>query len=148
MALDDFKSDEDDNDTQDEQEHEEETTTEDTLSGIEAFRTSATDPSKNENGSIEEDDEFIFGLKAWRWNELDKDDRIQHVRQHYIEDYHPEYQPDDRWSYERIVEVECVCDNTFTFQTSGVCLNCGRSYKDAGRTVVKLNEVENDNSDE
>lgn len=147
MGLDSFTSDEDENQTSsDEEEHDNEEQQEDELSGIEAFRTSETDPSKKENKEGDDEDEYLFGLKPWRWNQMDKDEKVKHVRENFVEDYHPDYQPDERWQYARIVEVKCVCDNVFTFQTTGICLDCGRAYKDAGRTVIKTKEIEDNNN--
>lgn len=149
MGLDDFSSDESNDEAP--SDNEEKTHNEqddDDVSGLEAFRTSETDPSKKEKESDDDEEEFLFGVKPWRWNQMSKDERVEHVRDNYIPDYHPEYQPDERWSYTRIVEIECVCDEVFTFQTAGICLSCGRAYKDVGRTVRKLNEVDEDHNNE
>lgn len=154
MGIDDFKtddtqtqtsSDEKQEDEQQEEENEEEKP-DNEVSGIEAFRTGETDPTQEQDSHYDNEDEFIFGLKPWRWNEMSQAERIRHVRANYIEDYYPHKQPDGRWSYERMVEVECVCGEVFTFQTEGMCFSCGRVYKDAGRTVIKVNEIDkNDN---
>jgi hypothetical protein len=142
MGLDSFRTDNNDSSESDEgseSDSNNETSTEDEVTGIEAFRTSETDPTKKKNK--EDDEDLIFGVTPSEWNRMDAEEQVKHVRDNHVEDYRPDFHVDGDWSFSRIVEIECVCDNYFTFQTRGVCLNCGRVYKDAGRTVTKVEEA-------
>jgi len=130
MALEDFIRNEDDKDEDTAQE----TSSEKNEGGIESFR---TDTTRGDSTDESEEKRQIHDLPSRRWNNMSKEERVKYVRENHIPDFDPDCQPDSRWSYQRCIEVVCVCGNSFTFVTSGVCLRCGRGYEDAGRTIVK-----------
>lgn len=141
MGLDSFKTDDEDNDdTSESQQEDEETTSSDEPSGLDAFRTDASRGGSTTDNDSDKEEQTIHGIPPRDWNQMSKDDRVRHVRQHSIPDYYPDYQPDDRWDYERCIEIRCVCGSRFTFLHAGICLDCGRAYEDAGRTVVKRHD--------
>lgn len=137
MGLDSFSS-----DNQETEDNEEETTSEPEASGLDSFRTTTSRGGSSEDNESGDEDEQIFGLPPRKWVAMDVDDRVRHVRENHVEDYYPSHQPDARWSFARAVMIQCVCKNTFTIKDKGECSKCGRVYKDAGRTVIKVEETE------
>lgn len=143
MGLDDFKK---ETGTEEPDESDEKS---DDGSDSEEERQSLFERLENENTYTDDtaednNDNAVFGISGSQWNSMSKDERVKHVRENFIEDYYPEHQIDDRWSYEKVNEVSCVCGNDFIFRESGMCLECGRTYKDAGRTVIKTHEVKDE----
>lgn len=155
MGLDEFSAEpkeDDDQQEQEEDEHKEETTTEETddeqedkASGIEAF---TTDKGPSKPPEIKKDDKeedipqgLLDHISSSEWNSMDVVERVKFAREHYKPDYRPDVHVDDRWEWEHVVEVQCVCKNLFTFDTMGMCLGCGRVYKAHGglsRRVIEL----------
>lgn len=136
MGLDSFNSSNEDNDCKNEtstQEDEEETQD----SGLESFRTSSDSGGSGQKPDLDGKDKTIHDVSSQKWNSMSVDEKVRHVRDNKIPDFRPEYQPDDRWAYRRCAVVRCVCGSVFTVINSNVCLECGRVYEDAGRTVVK-----------
>jgi len=158
MGLDSFKSsNKDDSKDEDGEEEVEETTTEEEtedeeeVTGIESFKRSSTvgnSTSDNDSDDENDSDEDKLKIPHAKLAGMPVDQRVEYIRQNHVEDYYPDYQPDGRWSYRTVIELCCVCDNVITFITEGVCMDCGRAYKDAGRTVIKKydpHETEEDN---
>lgn len=136
MGLDDFRTDSEDDDSNEEsKEDEEEETTSEETSGLESFRTNNTDGGNNGETQEDNSDNKILGIDPRKYDEMDKEQRIKAVRNNGFPDYRPDYNPDDRWSYNKVVEVNCVCGNEFTFLTKGLCFECGREYQKVMRTV-------------
>ena len=77
-----------------------------------------------------------------KWNNMSEKERVKPVREHGIQDFKPSVQLDCRWSWEQVIEIECVCGKTIRFNNTGSCSRCNRSYGKRGRTVIKLNEPE------
>lgn len=145
MGLDSYKSDSQDQETEDTDDDEkQEATTEPESSGLESWNTDASRGGSDTNSDSDDKDEQIYGLPTEKRNQMDHKEWVKLVRAEYIPDFKPDEQLDDRWAYERAVAIKCVCDNRFTFLSSGVCLKCGRRYEDAGRTVVKTYDPEED----
>jgi len=152
MGLDDFSSKSTDGDEQQEEvdnEEQEETTPskekppkKDNGPNIEDYK-KYSDSSKGA-GSTDEGgvpDPVIGELTSEEWNSMSKIERVKYVRENHIPDYRPSVHIDDRWEWDTVIEVQCVCDNVFTFSDSGLCLACGRTYVSHGslnRRVVEL----------
>jgi len=139
MGLDDFKKDPSDN-SSDESDSNAGDDNEDESESL--FERLGSDETSTDDTVKDNTENSVFGVSGSRWNSMTMDERVKHVRENFIEDYHPDYQIDARWSFDKVNEVSCVCGNDFIFRESGVCLECGRSYKDAGRTVVKTHEID------
>lgn len=89
-------------------------------------------------------DEAILGIAPQKWVSMTEKERILAVRQLKFADFRPSVQLDDRWEYRDATEIECVCNNKMTFSKSVQCGNCGRTYKEVGRTVTKIKDPEDD----
>jgi len=113
--------------------------------GLESFKSGVGDGGSQNKDGIDNQDNTIFGIPAFRIAEMSEEQQIKSIRQTKIPDYKPDATLDDRWSYTRIIEVECVCGKIFTFSNKETCSACGRLYKDAGRTVVKAKKEDSDN---
>lgn len=141
MGLEDFKSTDDDSqESEEDVQQDEETSSDDEPSGLESFRTDSTRGGSGSESDSDDEEKSLHGLPPRKWKQMSKDERVRYMRNNRIPDYHPSYQPDDRWDYARCVEISCVCGNNFVFLTAGICLECGRGYKDAGRTVIKRHD--------
>lgn len=146
MGLDNFRTDKDDSNDSDESHQDgEQAASEDEPSGLDAFRTDTTRGGSTSSSDSDEEDDETYGLPTHEKKQMSKDEWIRYVRDNHISDYYSSYQPDERWDYERCVEISCVCGNSFTFLTTGICLECGRVYMDAGRTVIKKSDPHEDN---
>lgn len=153
MGLDDFKKDEGNQSDEDEKQNEKrETSTESTTSsqneeepsGLESFMEPHTATPSGDNDGSESEEEDTSGEMFAETAGMEKNGEIQHIRENYFPDYYPEYQQSDEWSHRKVVEINCVCENRFTFTTRGVCLQCGRAYKCQGRTVIQSSGPEVD----
>lgn len=156
MALDDFVEDISESESEQEsdepeegeqtEDEEEQTTTEEVpeepeVGGLEAFK-SEEFYDDGEDGETEEKDlpVWIDGTDPVEWNAMSEEERVKKVRRRDIPDFRPEVHTDDRWSYNEAIEVKCVCDETFTFTDTGMCLSCGRTYEMDGRIVRLVDE--------
>jgi len=119
-----------------------ETESEDITGGLESFKSTASRGSNNTNTQTDEEESPPFGIEPEKWNSMSKKEIVAEVRDSKIPDFRPEIQLDDRWEYKEVVEIQCVCGNTFYFTTKGLCFECGRSYGKEERTVVKINDPE------
>jgi len=119
-----------------------ETESEDITGGLESFKSTASRGSNNTNTQTDKEESPSFGIEPEKWNSMSKKEIVAEVRDSKIPDFRPEIQLDDRWEYKEVVEIKCVCGNTFYFTTKGLCFECGRSYGKEGRTVVKINDPE------
>ena len=99
--------------------------------------------NKNDTGNS---DNKIFGIPVLKLVNMSKKERIEAIRDSEIPDFKPEANLDPRWEYNEVIEIQCVCNNIFTFRNTETCDECGRKYKDEGRTVRKVREVQ-DNID-
>ena len=110
--------------------------------GLESFNTN-TDRGGSDDENNTENEITKIPDKIYRnWNTMSEKERVKAVRQHGIQDYKPSVQLDDRWSWRKIIEIECVCGKTIQFKNTGSCDRCNRTYGERGRTVIKLNESE------
>jgi len=96
----------------------------------------------NEEHGKDEKDNGVFGIEQEEWNRMSKKEIVAEIRESKIPDFRPDLQLDERWSYNPVIELECVCGNTFYFATKGLCFECGRSYSREKRTVVKISDPE------
>lgn len=152
MGLDAFSNDPEDDDEQQEEvdnEPEEETTTEEEddeeeqkESGLDAFMSkSSSDGQSKASKERGIPEPLTDKISSQKWNSMDTVERVKYVRENFIPDYRPSIHIDDRWSWGNVVEVTCVCENVFTFDSQGMCLGCGRVYKVHGplsRRVIEL----------
>ena len=131
-----------DNDTSSTGKRGDETESEDITGGLESFKSPASRGSNNTNTQTDEEESPPFGIEPKKWNSMSKKEIVAEIRDSKIPDFRPEIQLDDRWKYKEVIEIQCVCGNTFYFTTKGLCFECGRSYGKEGRTVVKINDPE------
>jgi len=110
--------------------------------GLESFKTNNDGGGSDDGNSASQDDSKIFGIEAHELSQMSEKERVMAIRENHTPDYKPQVQLDERWSFKKVVEIECVCNNVFHFITAGLCLSCGRSYGNVGRTVVKLSDPE------
>ena len=114
----------------------------DGLSGLESFNTNDDRGGSTQNNGSDNQSNEVFGIPASKWANMTKKERIADVRNRKIPDFKPEAQLDERWSYVQMIAVNCVCGETITFKTSGVCNECGRGYARRNRTVIKQSDPE------
>ena len=147
MGLEDFSSDNktQSNDTDDDETATEDDDSEETESGLESFKTDNKSTTKSEDKTESDDTERIDFSKV---SGMGKSQRVRYIRENYVPDYHPSYQPDERWDFRRVIEISCICGNTFTCLSEGMCRQCGARYKDTGRTVVLESEPKIDTNEQ
>lgn len=143
MGIDSFKTD-DSEETEDEQQEDiEETTSDEDVGGLDSFKS---------DSSVEDEEEerapWIEDIGPQKWRSMSVEERVEFVRENYKEDYYPNFKLDDRWEFNEVIEIDCVCGNSFTFMSKGVCMECGREYKQAERTVVKISEPKEQQNNE
>jgi hypothetical protein len=153
VGLDDFKKDEGKQHDQDEKQDQESETSPDSTgsstneeepSGLEAFMEPHTATPDGDDGGSGSEEEDTSGEMFAEVAGMSKNGEVQHIRENYFPDYYPECQQSDEWSYNEVIELNCICENVFTFTTRGVCLECGRAYKRQGRTVKQISGPEVD----
>ena len=149
MGLDDFKQDSsegnnssDSGDDSSTDNNNDSSDSSDDAGGLESFKTNTNRGGSGDKNNASKDDSKIFGIEAHKLSQMSEKERVMAIRENHTPDYKPQVQLDERWTFKNVVEIQCVCGNVFHFVTTGLCLSCGRSYKDVGRTVVKLNEPE------
>jgi len=113
-----------------------------TVGGLESFKSSSSRGGNNDDGDSDKKDHTPFGIESGKWNNMSPKEIVATIREEEIPDFRPDVQLDDRWSYREVIEVRCVCGNTFYFTTKGLCFECGRSYGKEERTVRKLSDPE------
>ena len=115
--------------------------------GLDSFKSTNSGSSGNTHttdrgdsdgdGDEDEPENAIFGVAPEKWVAMSEEERIAEVRKREVADFNPEATVDKSWSYQKLVAVSCVCGESFLFETAAECPNCGREYRDTGRTVVK-----------
>jgi len=121
------------------------------LSGLESFKSTETDSEDSEwTEELEREraNPWIEDFTAGQWNDMSTKEKVKYVRENYQEDYRPEVRLEHEWDYRKVIEIECVCRNTFTFRSGGTCMDCGRGYKYTGSTVVKKYDPHGDDNNE
>jgi hypothetical protein len=102
--------------------------------GLDEFK---SENDTDANSESQDNNEAVFGMTASAWNGMSKSERVKHVRNNYIEGYHPSYKPDGGWEYVDVAKVRCVCDAIFIVDPLATCSDCGRVYKKTRRAVIK-----------
>lgn len=144
MGLDDFKSDDssdelddDVKDTEGEIDKRSKNVEEKTeQGGLESFVTDVKDTDWTDELDREKANPWMDDFTAAQWNDMTTKEKVRYVRTNYYEDYRPEVEIEQEWSYRKVIEVECKCQNTFTFRSAGTCMHCGRGYTFTGTSVV------------
>jgi len=111
-----------------------------TVGGLDSFKTTPTRGGSTNENDVDDSDNKILGIPAWKLVNMSKKERIEAIRDSKIPDFKPDANLDSRWQYNRVTEIQCVCGRTFTFSNKGECSKCERAYRDVGRTVVKVEE--------
>lgn len=102
--------------------------------------------STDDDDTVDEVDDEPTGLPwiddfpSTEWNNMSTDEKVEYVRDNYMEDYRPDHTPNDGWDWSSAVAVSCVCDYHFYFVSVGACPECGQYYKQVGRTVRLLKD--------
>lgn len=96
------------------------------------------------NVGSNDSDDTILGIDTDVWLNMTNKERVLAVRQTKFPDFKPSMQLDERWKSENKTEIECVCNNQMTFSDMKECNNCGRQYKEIGRTVTKIKDPHDD----
>jgi len=155
MGLEDFNSDENDNqspdsgtacdnrNSNDTQSNEEHDGNEESQGGLESFRTSPSRGGSGGDNKQDDSDGNVLGINPREWNNMTVKQRVNEVRKRKIPDFRPDIQLDDRWSWAKAVQVECVCGNQMYFTAKTKCSNCSREYEMKNRTVIKTADPNN-----
>lgn len=133
MGLDSFKSDS-------ENDEENETSTETKESGLESFKTDSKDSTDDDENERPKSNPWMGDFTSTEWNSMSTKEKVKYVRENYYAGYRPDVKLEGKWGYRQVIELVCECDNTFTFRSSGVCIDCGRAYKVEGGSVVKKHD--------
>lgn len=112
--------------------------------GLDAFSSDNSTSSSSSSADKDTGVSWLDDFSGTEWNNMSTEEAVEHIRDNYIEDYYPSFQPDQDWDWEKVVEISCVCGEKFTFTKDGMCLNCGRKYKNVGRTVRKIADPHKD----
>ena len=106
--------------------------------GLESF---STDNSSDDVQEIEDEPtgvQWLDDFPSSEWNDMSADEKVEYVRENYMEDYRPEIIPGNDWSWSDASQIRCACGSTFFIQGEGECDDCGIKYSEVGRTVIML----------
>lgn len=111
--------------------------------GLMSFKTDS-DQQKTDN-SLDRDksNPWMDDFTAQEWNDMSTKEKVKYVRHNHWPGYRPDVDLSREWSTRHVVEINCVCGNTFTFRTGGTCMDCGRGYKYTGDVVIKKHDPHN-----
>lgn len=103
--------------------------------GLDNFSTDDKSDSDSDLNDEEPKPPWIEDFSSYEWRMKSATEKAKYIREHYMDDYRPDLNVEDGWSYEEAVFIDCVCGNEFKFVDVGGCGECQRVYRDVGRTV-------------